>query len=167
MKYFWSFLMFLICTVIQGNLINLIEIFNITPNLILCLVVMFSFLYNGEYHGIIWGTFFGLVSDIIYMPYTGVSSLAYFVIALAVIFASDVFNRENIANNIIVSVAATLAFNVITFVILKFMGSDIHIISMIKCLPMMFVYNALVTFILYHIFIRKVVRFRSDRHFRF
>ena len=167
MKYFWSFLMFLICTVIQGNLINLIEIFNITPNLILCLVVMFSFLYNGEYHGIIWGTVFGLISDILYMPYTGVSALAYFIIALAVIFASDVFNRDNVVNNILVSVAATLAFNVITFTILKIMGSDIHIISMIKCLPMIFIYNAIVTVILYQIFIRKVVRFRNDRHFRF
>ena len=100
MRYIFSFFMFLFATLFQGSLVNIFAVFNITPNIVLCLVVMFSFLYNNEYHGLIWGTVFGLISDVIYMPFTGVSALGYFLISLFVIFMSDTFNRENMGTAI-------------------------------------------------------------------
>ncbi|MEL7658797.1 MAG: rod shape-determining protein MreD, partial [Bacillota bacterium] len=71
MKYRYSFLLFFIGFILQSTIMNHIRIFQMSPNLVLCLVVIFSFLYEG-YHGIVFGILFGLISDICFAEIIGI-----------------------------------------------------------------------------------------------
>lgn len=165
MKYRYSFLMFLAATLLQGTALNCIAVFNITPNLLLCLVVMFSFLYHNEFHGMIWGALFGLVSDIMFQQYAGVSALGYFIIALAVTCGSYFFNREHLAAAAANITVATILFNIYQFIMSYFLDAAPGIGILLKRMPMMVIYNAVMFVALYQIFIRRVVRFRNDRYY--
>ena len=166
MKYRYSFLIFLAAIMVQGNILNTVAIFNITPNLILCLAVMFSFLYNNEYHGVVFGTLFGLLSDVLFMQYAGITALGYFITALIVMVIGRIFNSENFMNAIIVVTFATVFFNLYSYTMYFFLGSGISFVYMLKKIPVMILYNCAVSAILYQIFINKVVRFRKDRFYR-
>ena len=48
MKYWKAGIIFLIAFLIQPSLLNMINIAGYTPNLLLCLVVIFSFIYEDE-----------------------------------------------------------------------------------------------------------------------
>lgn len=165
MKYRYSFLMFLAATLMQGSGLNLIAVFNTTPNLLLCLVVMFSFLYHDEFHGIIWGTLFGLIADVLFRQYVGISALGYFIIALIITWGSNLFNREHLAAAILNITAATVLFTLYEFALNYFLDMGPGLVFVLKKLPLMIVYNIAVFTIFYQIFIRKVVRFRSDRYY--
>ena len=49
MRYWKAGVIFLIAFLIQPSFLNLINIAGYTPNLLLCLRVIFTFLYDGEY----------------------------------------------------------------------------------------------------------------------
>ena len=51
MRYWKAGVIFLIAFLIQPSFLNLINIAGYTPNLLLCLTVIFTFLYDGEYYG--------------------------------------------------------------------------------------------------------------------
>ena len=48
MKYWKAAILFTIAFLIQASLLNLVSIGGVTPNLLLCLVVVFSFLYEDD-----------------------------------------------------------------------------------------------------------------------
>lgn len=166
MNYKKSFIIFLVALILQGSFLNLISVLGVTPNIILCLVVIFSFLYNDRYYGIVYGTVFGMIYDICFMPYTGTSALAFFAIAFVILFLSDILNRENLATILLITGAATIVYNLFTWVMYFFFGSNMSILYMLAKLPIMLVLNALLVFIMYQVSIRKVVRFRNDRFFK-
>ena len=90
MKYRYSFLVFLAAFLVQGTLLNLFSVFGVTPNLMLCLVVMFSLLYDNQMHGVVFECIFGVIADMCFMMYAGVSSLGYLAVSLIVMFAGKI-----------------------------------------------------------------------------
>ena len=66
MKYWKAGIFFLIAFFIQTSLLNLISVGSYTPNLLLCLVVIFSFLYEKDMYGLVYGAVFGLIYDACY-----------------------------------------------------------------------------------------------------
>lgn len=166
MKYRYSFFIFLIAFLIQGTLLNIFSLFGVTPNLILCLVVMFSLLYDSQMHGVVMGSIFGVLSDMCFMPYAGVSSLGYLAVSLAVMLASRVFNRENLVTMLALTAFSTVFFQFYMWTMYFFLGSSIAVTYMMRGLPVSIIYNTAVAAALYQIFIRKVTRFRSDRYYR-
>ena len=166
MNYKKAFIIFLAALLLQGSFINIISVFGVTPNLILCLVVIFSFLYNDRYYGIVYGIVFGIMYDICFMQYTGTSALAFFGIAFVILFLSDILNRENLATILLITGAVTVVYNLFIWVMYFFFGSNMSILYMLAKLPIMVVLNVLLVFIMYQVFIRKVVRFRNDRFFK-
>ena len=166
MKYRYSFLIFLAAFIFQGTFLNAIEAFGVTPDLILCFVVMFSFLYSKEMHAVIFGTVFGFLADICFIQYPGVSALGYFITAIAVIAASRVLNRENIGTAIVLVTSATVLFGFYLFFFNMFMGGADDIRMLLLRMPLMVVLNVITSMIIYQFFIRRVVRFRNDRYYR-
>ena len=61
MRYWKAGIIFLIAFFIQPSLLNMINIGGYTPNLLLCLTVIFSFLYEKEYYGPLLGAVSGLL----------------------------------------------------------------------------------------------------------
>lgn len=163
MKMRFAVIIFLVAFILQGTVLNLFSIYGATPNLILCLVAVFSFLYEDN-NGLTLGVVFGLLIDSCMGQYVGVSALSYLIVSLIVINLRETINKENLASVIIVSVGATLIFNFIYFIIYACLGSTYTLLYWLKLQPIYIIYNSAVVFILYLIFIKKVVKYRNDRY---
>ncbi len=166
MKYRYSFLIFLAVFLIQGTLLNLFSIFGVTPNLLLCLTVMFALLYESQMHSIVFGCIFGILADMCFMPVAGVSSLGYLAVSLAVMLAGRIFNRENLITMLVLTAVSTVFFQIYMWVMYFFLGSGISVTYMLIRLPLCIIYNMAAAAVFYQIFIRKVTRFRNDRYYR-
>nr|WP_315022181.1 rod shape-determining protein MreD [uncultured Aminipila sp.] len=163
MKMRFAVIIFLVAFLLQGTVLNLFSINGATPNLVLCLVIIFSFLYEDN-NGLVLGVVFGLLIDTCMAQYVGVSAFCYLIVSLIVISLRETINKENIASIIIVSVGVTLIFNFIYFVINACFGSTYSLLYWLKLQPIYIIYNSAVIFILYLIFIKKVVKYRNDRY---
>ena len=60
MNYRKAIVLFVIAFLVQTSLLNVIMIKGYTPNLLLCLVVTISFLYENKTYGIVLGAIFGI-----------------------------------------------------------------------------------------------------------
>ena len=85
MKYWKAAILFTIAFLIQASLLNLVSIGGVTPNLLLCLVVVFSFLYEDELYGIIFGAVFGVAYDICFSSVTGYTAIALVLTSLMIL----------------------------------------------------------------------------------
>lgn len=163
MKLRFAIIIFAVAFFIQGTILNLFSIYGTTPNLLLCLVVISSFLYEDN-KGLIMGVVFGLLSDLCMGQYIGIAAFSYLIVGLIVSALREIINKENIASILIVSVGATLIFNFIYFGIRSCFGSAYSFMYWLKLQPLYIVYNLIVVFILYLIFIKRVVKYRNDRY---
>lgn len=146
----------------QGSLINLFSIFGTTPNLLLCVIVLFAFLYEENDYGMILGVVFGLLYDICYMPYVGVSALWLFLIAFGVSLTRELLNRENIGTILIITAVATFVFNMMTWFTYFIMGSNTVMMYALKAQPLSIIYNIAIEALLYAAVIKKVLKRRRD-----
>ena len=85
MKYWKAGIFFLIAFFIQTSLLNLISVGSYTPNLLLCLVVIFSFLYEKDMYGLVYGAVFGLIYDACYSYVIGPTPIALLLPAVLVL----------------------------------------------------------------------------------
>jgi rod shape-determining protein MreD len=144
----------------------MISIAGVTPNLLLCLVVIFSFLYDDKNYGIVLGVIFGLLYDIAFTGHVGVSALLFLIISLSILFASVIINKEVVFSVIIVAVLSTTAYVFMYWGIMALMGSNFSFLFMLRFLPIHILYNVIVVLILYFLMIRKVIRYYQDRYYR-
>ena len=109
MKHWKAGIIFLIAFLIQPSLLNMINIAGYTPNLLLCLVVIFSFIYEDEMYGVVYGAAFGVLYDVCYSQVIGPTPIALTVVAICIILAREYANIENIINMWIVSIISFIA----------------------------------------------------------
>lgn len=146
----------------QGSLANLFSIFGATPNLLLCVTVLFAFLYEDSDAGMILGVVFGLLYDICYMSYVGVTPIWLLLIAFGVSLTRELLNRENIGTILIITAVATFMFNMLTWASYAIMGSNTEIFYVLKGQPVAMAYNMLIEALLYSAVIKKVLKRRRD-----
>lgn len=166
MKYRYAICMFMAAFVIQTTLMNIVGVFGVTPNLLLCLVVIFSFLFDENNYGLVLGVVFGLLYDICFSEYTGIAALAFFVISLSIMLVNIIMNKEAVISVIIVSSAATVLYTLMYWSLMAMLGSSYSFTYMIKNLPFYILYNTAVVIILYYSMIKKVIRYHYDRYFK-
>ena len=165
MKYRYAACMFMAAFLLQTTLANVFSVFGATPNLLLCLVAVFSFLYDGDNYGIVFGVAFGLLYDACFSEYTGIAALAFLGISLSIMLVKVVMNREAIISVMIVSAAATVAYALIYWGIMAMLGSSYSFFYAMRKLPLYVLYNTAVVAILYRLMIRRVVKHHYDKHF--
>lgn len=163
MKIRYAAIMFFLALILQGTFLNLISIFGITPNLILCLIAAFSFIY-GEYKIAIIGIAFGLLLDVNTGIYLGVSSFSFFTVSFMIILLRESINRDNPASAIIIGIVATTVSNGIHYFVNRCFGVSQSFFYWAQLQPFYIVYNCIVIFILYLILIKKVTKHRNDRY---
>ncbi len=166
MNYVKAVAIFLLAFFLQGSVVNILAVNGATPNLLLCLAVLFSFLYDEENYGLILGPVFGILYDICYMPYVGVSSIGFFFLAFAVVMARELLNRENIGVILVIAAIATFVFNIYIWCVYSILGSNITILYVLKKQPLLIMWNVIITGILYAVVIKKVLRRRRDLFYR-
>ncbi len=166
MKYRYAIIVFFLAFVVQGTFLNTIGINHITPNLILCLALSLSFLYEDEYCGVILGIVFGLLTDICYSRYVGIASLGYLLLCMGTILIKEILNKENIASILIVTAAGTFLYNIYYWAVMHLLGSSYGILFVLKQQPIAIAYNLAVVFIIYRVLIKKVVKYHYDRYYK-
>ncbi|MCI8349427.1 MAG: rod shape-determining protein MreD [Firmicutes bacterium] len=166
MKYWKAGIIFLIAFLIQPSLLNMINIAGYTPNLLLCLVVIFSFIYEDEMYGVVYGAAFGVLYDVCYSQVIGPTPIALTVVAICIILAREYANIENIINMWIVSIISFIAYYLMNWGLHRIAGNPIGIVYVFGKVPWIILYSMVVITIIYLILIRKVVKHHRDRYFR-
>lgn len=163
MKYKYSFILFFIGFILQSTLMQHFSIFGVTPNLLLCLIIIFSFLYDDD-QGVIFGPIFGLIHDIIFAEIIGVSALSYLIIALICMELNRYLYRESFVSILIASSVGTTCYGLIYFGIIKMLGSEYAFIYMLKMVTILLFYNGFVMIIMYLFMSRRVIKHPSDKY---
>ena len=166
MRYWKAGLAFTVAFLIQTSLLNVISIKGYTPNLLLSLVVVFSFLYEDGRYGIIFGAVFGLLYDICFSSVLGPTPLALLVTSSVILLVREFANIENIANMWIVSALSLVIFYLVNWGLLRLGGNPVNFVYVLKILPWTGLYSLAVITGIYLVLIRKVTKHRKDRYFR-
>lgn len=166
MKYTKAGIVFLIAFLIQTSLLNLVSIAGRTPNLLLCMVVVLSFLYENEMYGVVYGAVFGLLYDLCFGIVIGSTAISLVTVSLFILLVREYANIENIVNMWVVAAASILIYYAVNWILLGIAGSPTGFLYMMKNLPIVFVYSFAVITVAYVILIRKAVKHRKDRYFR-
>ncbi len=163
MKYRYSFMIFFIAFILQSTLMNHFRVFGVSPNLILCLVVIFSFLYEGN-HGVIFGILFGLADDICFAELIGIAAMANFAVSLICIGMKQYFYKESRISVTIVSVLGTAVYALFYWALNRMLGSGADFLYVMEREAVLLIYHIIMTLAIYQIVSRSVIKHRGDRY---
>lgn len=166
MKYRTGFLIFLAAFFLQPFLQNLIPVLGGNINLLLCVTVVFTFLYDDNLCGIFFGFIFGLFYDLVYGMYAGPGVLALMVTGIAVLILREFANIENFFNALAAMLLSTWLYASVYWGIYTVLGSPYSYVYAMKSLPLPLLFNSLTAMALYFVLIKKVIKHRRDRYFR-
>lgn len=141
---------------------NHFSVFGMSPNLILCLVVIFSFLYEG-YHGLLFGILFGLADDIGFAQVIGVAALSNFAVALICIGMKRYLYKDSRISVTVVSVIGTTVYALLYWSVSTMLGAGADFLFVVEKSAVLLVYHIAVTLAVYQLVIRSVIRHRGDR----
>jgi len=163
LKYRYSFLLFFIAFILQTTVMNHFRIFQMSPNLILCLVVIFSFLYEG-YHGIFFGLVFGFISDICFSEIIGVAAMCNFTVALLCIGSKRYFYKESMISVTIVSAVGTSVYALLYWSVNRMLSNGADFIYVMEKDAVLLIYHIVITLAIYKVVSRSVIKHRGDRY---
>ena len=166
MKSWKAGIFFLIAFFIQCSFLNVISIAGYTPNLLLCLVIVFSFLYEEQIYGLLYGVLFGVFYDICFADVVGPTPIALVLVALVIFVLREYANIENIVNMWVTSLLSILFYYALNWGLQHLAGNPIGLLYVLKTLPWITLYSLSLMTVLYQILLRKMTRHRKDRYFR-
>lgn len=158
-------IIFAVAFLIQGTLLNNFAFFDVTPNLILCLLIAFTFFYENE-SAIYVALIFGIISDICFSNIIGVSSLGYLLVGFLIVKLRPVLNKENILASIIFGTLGTLVFNLFYWAGTNVNTNQFDFTYILKLQSLYIICNLIIMVLIYFTLINRVVRHRSDRYYR-
>ena len=166
MKSWKAGIFFLIAFFIQCSFLNVISIAGYTPNLLLCLVIVFSFLYEEQIYGLLYGVLFGVFYDICFADVVGPTPIALVLVALVIFVLREYANIENIVNMWVTSLLSIVFYYALNWGLQHLAGNPIGLLYVLKTLPWITLYALSLMTVLYLILLRKMTRHRKDRYFR-
>ena len=166
MKSWKAGIFFLIAFFIQCSFLNVISIAGYTPNLLLCLVIVFSFLYEEQIYGLLYGVLFGVFYDICFADVVGPTPIALVLVALVIFVLREYANIENIVNMWVTLLLSILFYYALNWGLQHLAGNPIGLLYVLKTLPWITLYALSLMTVLYLILLRKMTRHRKDRYFR-
>lgn len=163
MKYRYSFLIFLLAFILQSTIMNHFGIFQMSPNLILCLVVTFSFLYEG-YNGIVFGIVFGFVSDICFSEIIGIAAMCNFAVALICIELKRYLYKESRISVMIATTIGTVVYALFFWSVYRILGKGADFLYVMEKEAILLIYHIFITMVIYQIIRRSVIKHSGDRY---
>lgn len=156
MRYIALIPTFIDAFILQLTLLNLFTINGIVPSLLLCLVLVITYLYDEEFRTIICGTVAGLFLDFTVGHYTGIYALTFLLIGCATVGYKYFANSESKRSLIPLCAGGVILYHGIPSGILAFLGSSVSISRVIGFLPLSMAYNFVIMLIMYIVLIRNV-----------
>lgn len=164
MKYWKAGLLFLIAFILQSGAIKFIAIAGRTPNIILALVIVLSFLYENKLYGFVYGALFGVLYDICFGQVIGETAIPLAIIALVIFCLNGIYNVENIINLSLVSAGTIVGYSLLNWVMLSLAGNPTSLARALIYMPISWIQTFILIIILYYVFIRDVIKYiRQDR----
>ena len=166
MRYFHGFILYLAAFFLQPFLQNLIPPLGNHLNLLLCLTVVLTFVYDEKLTGIFFGFIFALLHDIVFGYYLGPAVLAVTAAGIAVLILREFTNIENIFNALFMMLFSTWLYATVYWGVYRILGSPYSYVYAMKTLPFTLLFNCIAAAVLYLVLIKKVIKHRRDRYFR-
>ncbi|NLY70300.1 MAG: rod shape-determining protein MreD [Clostridiales bacterium] len=165
MKRGYVLLFFIVGFILQSTMMLYINVLGITPNIILCLVVLFSFVFEGN-QGIIYGIIFGLIQDICFSVLIGPAAISYFLVALLMIEIKRFLNRDSLLNVLLASLIATVIYYLINWGISTLFGGIYSFVYVARGTVILLVLNSIAMIIVYQLIGKRAIRYPQDRYYR-
>jgi rod shape-determining protein MreD len=162
MRYYIATPVFLLAFLLQTLVLGRFTVFGQSPNLLLCLVVVFSFLYEERY-GLVLGLVFGAMLDIATSWYFGVQTITFVLTYGFVSLFRNIFNHEKLLPDMLMAVGATPLNCFLVWGVYRLCGSPSNVMNAVHSLPVLLVSQCVLTGVLHLIFVRSVIRHRKDR----
>ena len=165
-KYLQIGAFFLIGFIIQPSLLNLISIGGYTPNLLLGLVILFSFLFEEEVYGVVYGALFGILNDFMYGSYIGPTPIARVLVAIIILVIREHANIENIVNLWLVSLGGIVLYYIFNWGLNSFAGNPVGIQVVLSHVPVILIYTLVFITAMYLFLRKRVIRHHRDRYIK-
>lgn len=165
MKYRYAIPIFIVAFLIQSTVLRSIAILGTSPNLLLCLVIVFSFLYE-EQVGLVLGAFFGAAWDICFGMFIGVSGISFIAASLGVMLLKNYLNHEHVIPAFFASILGTIINSVVFWGINMLLGAPQTVTYVLSLQPILIGYNVIFVIILHLIFVRDVIKHRRDNYYK-
>ena len=157
---------FLIAFLIQPSLLNVINIEGYTPNLILCMTILYTFLYEEDIHGVVFGSVFGVLYDMMYSNVIGPMPISLVLVSIGIVVVREFTNIENIINMWAVSFVSVLAYYFMNWGLHHLAGNPVGLGVVFNQVPAIALYSLVIITVMYMILIKRVVRHHRDRYVR-
>ena len=165
MKYRYAGLIFAAAFLLQTTAFGMLPVLGVSANLLLCCCVVISFACTENNAGIVISTAAGLLYDVCFSQYMGVTALVLVLIAAGCIAVRTfLLNSENFMSMLVVSLGAVTVYYHLFWLMHRLAGSNCSYLYMLEKLPVYIILNTVIIMIMYAIIIRKVVSHRSDRY---
>lgn len=165
MKNVSVFLMFAAAFLLQSTLFLHLRVFGAAPNLLLCLVVVMAFLYEGN-HAILPGIVFGLLQDLCFSPLIGPAAMIYLLLSVLMGYIRIFLYRDSIPSLFFASLIGTVLYQLFSFGIGAIFGGTYTFLHVIMALPALAAYHFIVMLIFYLIVGRRSIRHPQDRYYK-
>jgi len=164
MNYAKAAILFFACWLVQTTLLGRIWPFGAAPNLLLCAVVCFAWLYDAGY-GLIYGIVFGLLLDISVQALVGASALTFVLCCIPAFALRRVFNPERALPAVLSALIATPVYVFGFWGIYHLCGAPAGILPAVQTLPALLIAQALVCLALHLLLVRTIIKHRRDRRY--
>jgi rod shape-determining protein MreD len=165
MKPRYAFLIFAAAYTVQSTLLRYVTVQGVSPNLLLSLVIVFAFLYE-EPLGFAFGAVFGLLWDMQFGLYAGVSGISFMTAALAMTWLKKYLNHELPLPALVGGLLGSVLNNAVFWGIYKLTGIPHTLRYILGMQPALIACDVAMVLILHLIFRRGVIRHRKDREYK-
>lgn len=166
MKYWKSALIFLAAFLMQTNILNFIAIKSYTPNTLLISVIIFSYFFRNEYHGLMYGTIFGALYDMSFSQVIGPTALSLALVAILIYFFSISMNDESYLNISIISIISIVIFYISRWGLLRLAGNPRGVVTAFYEVAFSCIYTFIVVIIIFTVILRKRHKNIKSRYYR-
>jgi rod shape-determining protein MreD len=161
----YAILLFLTAFIVQSSLLRYIAIHDISPNILLCLVIVFAFLYE-EPLGVVFGVVFGILWDAEFGMYVGISAVSQMAAALVAMRIKRYLNHELLLPAVASGLAGIVLNNGVYWGLYKLTGIPHTFGYILRMQPILIAYNLLFVMIFHLVLRRGVIRHRKDRDYK-
>ncbi|MDR0570733.1 MAG: rod shape-determining protein MreD [Clostridiales Family XIII bacterium] len=151
--------------VIQATLLRGAAFDGVSPNLLLSAAIVFAFLYEKPY-GLALGAAFGLLWDLNFGIYVGVSAISVMCAALAMMLLKRFLNHELVLPALVGALMASALNNAVYWGIYKLLGIPHSLFYILKPQLTLIAYNTLLALALHLVLRRGVIRHRRDQYYK-
>jgi rod shape-determining protein MreD len=164
MRWYIAAPVFFAAFIIQITLLDGIGLWGYSPNLLLCLTCVFSFLYIEPY-GLIMGVIFGALLDVATSWYFGPQAISFVIAFVIARPFGKVFNHEWFLPQIMIAGLATPVNVFVMWGLGRAAGSPVHVRFALESLPALLIMHCALAVALHFIFVRSIIRHGIDKKY--